>query len=105
MVLVGNACYFYNGNYTLCSQRVDREGALRVKFNVRFVPIEQDVPFEERKSSGTIKQHLPHVRNASTDEKLCAMQKRLGAERHAPPQHWVMHDYRVKPHTENNCRQ
>ena len=48
-MLVGNACSLFRGCSTLCSERVDHEGALMVKFKGKCAAIEQCEPFEEQK--------------------------------------------------------
>ena len=46
---VENPLSLYNSTSTLCSERVECEGVLMVNIEGKFVPIEQDEPFEEGK--------------------------------------------------------
>ena len=48
-MFVGNACSLYRGCSTPCSERVDHEGALMVKFKGKCAAIEQYEPFKEQK--------------------------------------------------------
>ena len=70
---VGSACSLYCGTSTFCSEWVDHETVLMVKFMGRCVAIEQDGPFEEQKGFGRMKQNLTVFRNFSLGQKMCAI--------------------------------
>ena len=44
-----------------------------VKFKGKFVPFEQHESFEEKKSTGRMKQNVPNFRHVSTGQKMCAI--------------------------------
>ena len=61
------------GTVRRARRSLDREGVLMVKFTGKFVPTKQDEPFDQRKSTGKIKQDLSHFRNVSKGKKMYAV--------------------------------
>ena len=76
-MVVGNVCSLHNCNCMACSEKVEREGVLMVKFQGKFVPIEQDEPFEGRRGTGKMKQNLTHFRSVSTGDKMCVVRRKI----------------------------
>ena len=73
-MIVGNALSLQSGTFTPYSERVEREGVLMKKFEGKFVLSEQDVPFQDKKKIGKMKQNL------STGQNVCATTRRTAVE-------------------------
>ena len=110
-------CVLVNGNSTPGSERVERESVSVVKIKGKLVPIEHDEPFEERKSSGRMKQSLPALSQCEPKREDVRIHKkdlvwrvlqqdvcqctRLHQRQHLR----LMQDYHVKLRSQRKCRQ